>query len=119
MLDSSLECKNILRNFQAHFNYKNFVFFGIVDNNVRLPLGNYITFFHLKYHDIHLCYSLQSLSKYPGIFGTATLAGIDDEGAGTEGDAGEAAGQYPDVLAAIENVGPQIDVAAVEAVGFF
>ena len=51
----------------------------------------------------------------PGVLGAAALGGVDDEGALRQRDAGEAAGHDDDLLA-VEDEGPQVDVAALEMV---
>jgi hypothetical protein len=60
--------------------------------------------------------SMSALSpENPSIFATATLRRINDQRAGLQGDAGEAAGDYGDFLAVVEAVGAEIDMAARHA----
>ncbi len=55
------------------------------------------------------------LAQHPGILAAAALAGVDDQRAALERDAGQAAGDDGD-LVAVEDVGAQVDVARLELV---
>ncbi len=52
----------------------------------------------------------------PGVFRPAALARVDDELALGKGDAGEAAGQHPDVLPVVDREGTEVGVARTHPV---
>ena len=58
---------------------------------------------------------MRLLFQDPGVFAAAALRGVDDERAFFEGYAGQAAGDDVDLVAE-EDVGPQIDVARLQAI---
>ncbi len=49
-------------------------------------------------------------AHHPGVLRAAALAGVDDELARGEGDAGQPAGQHPDILAVVDGERPEVGV---------